>query len=229
MKRNLGWMVGALLFGAVAGADEAPAALQFDPLPYAFDALEAFVDARTMEIHYTRHHRAYFDNLVKAVEGTPLQNRPLEELLAEVSAFPEAVRNNAGGHYNHRLFWSVLSPTGGGAPHGALAEALTAGFGSFEAFKAAFRQAALTRFGSGWAWLCVDAEGALFVTSTPNQDNPLMDVVDRRGTPILGLDVWEHAYYLRYQNQRGGYADAFWNVVDWSAVAARHAAARGGR
>lgn len=196
----------------------------FPELPYAFAALEPHIDARTMEIHYTRHHRGYFNNLVKATAGTPLAQESLETILAKISTLSAAVRNNAGGHYNHTLFWQVMSPTGGGEPEGKLAEAINAAFGSFAEFRKQFSQAALTQFGSGWAWLCVAEDGSLFVSATPNQDNPLMDVVERRGTPILGLDVWEHAYYLKYQNQRGSYIEAFWNVVDWPAVAARFAA-----
>ena len=200
------------------GAQEAAPALRLDPLPYAFDALEPHIDARTMEIHYTRHHTGYFNNLVQAVDGTDLAGKPVEAILAQAGRLPAAVRNNAGGHYNHTLFWRVMSPKGGGAPTGALAEKITAAFGSFDQFKDLFKQAALTRFGSGWAWLCV--------TSSANQDNPLMDTAERRGTPLLALDVWEHAYYLKYQNQRGSYIDAFWNVVNWPEVAARLAAAR---
>jgi Fe-Mn family superoxide dismutase len=161
---------------------------------------------------------------VKATAGTPLAQEPLETILAKISTLSAAVRNNAGGHYNHTLFWQVMSPTGGGEPTGKLAEAINAAFGSFAEFRKQFSQAALTQFGSGWAWLCVAEDGSLFVAATPNQDNPLMDVVARRGTPILGVDVWEHAYYLKYQNQRGSYIEAFWNVVDWPAVAARFAA-----
>jgi len=208
------------------GAQEAAPALRLDPLPYAFDALEPHIDARTMEIHYTRHHTGYFNNLVKAVAETDLVGKPVEAILAQASRQPAAVRNNAGGHYNHTLFWRVMSPKGGGAPAGDLAEKIAAAFGSFDQFKDLFKQAALARFGSGWAWLCVAADGTLFVTSSANQDNPLMDTAERRGTPILGLDVWEHAYYLKYQNQRGSYIDAFWNVVNWPEVAARLATAR---
>ncbi len=209
-----------------AGAQEAAPALHLDPLPYAFDALEPYIDAKTMEIHYTRHHTGYFNNLVKAVDGTDLAGKPVEAILTQASRQPAAVRNNAGGHYNHTLFWRVMSPKGGGAPAGGLAEKIAAAFGSFDQFKDLFKQAALSRFGSGWAWLCVAADGTLFVTSSANQDNPLMDTAERRGTPLLALDVWEHAYYLKYQNQRGSYIDAFWNVVNWPEVAARLAAAR---
>jgi len=200
-------------------------ALQFEALPYAYDALEPHIDAKTMEIHYSKHHRGYFNNLVQAVEGTALAGKTVEEILADISKWPEAVRNNAGGHYNHTLFWKVMSPNGGGKPTGQLAKQIDATFGSFEKFQEVFKQAAATRFGSGWAWLVVAPDGTLFVSSTPNQDNPLMDLVDKKGTPILGIDVWEHAYYLKYQNLRGAYIDAFWNVVNWKEVSRRFAEA----
>lgn len=191
---------------------------RFDPLPYAYDALEPHIDAQTMEIHHRRHHNAYFNNLQQALQAQP--ELPLEPaaLFARISSLPAATRNNAGGHYNHALFWAVMAPKGGGEPQGELADAIKAGFGSFAQFKELFKQAALTRFGSGWAWLCVAKDGTLFISSTANQDNPLMDLVEKAGTPILGLDVWEHAYYLKYQNQRGAYIDAFWKVVNWPAV-----------
>lgn len=212
------------LFAAYSSAQET--AWPFAPLPYAYDALEPHIDAATMEVHHSRHHQGYYNNLVRALAGTGLQSEPLETILAKISTLPVAVRNNAGGHYNHTLFWTVMSPDGGGRPEGALAEAIDAAFGSFEEFQKQFNQAALTQFGSGWAWLSVAEDGSLFVSATPNQDNPLMDVVERRGTPVLGLDVWEHAYYLKYQNQRGSYIEAFWHVVDWPEVAARFAAAQ---
>lgn len=228
-QMKTGWiaLIAAGLAVAAFGQEAAPAAaLEFEPLPYAFDALEPYIDARTMEIHYSRHHQGYFNNLVKAVAGTELEGQPLEALFARISELPVALRNNGGGHWNHTLFWKVMSPDGGGIPDGELGAAVDAAFGSFDSFKQQFAQAAATRFGSGWAWLCVAEDGSLFITSTPNQDNPLMDVADRQGTPILGLDVWEHAYYLKYQNRRGSYVDAFWNVVNWPEVAARYAAAR---
>jgi superoxide dismutase, Fe-Mn family len=215
----------AVLGGTSAGEEKA--ALQFEALPYAYDALEPHIDAQTMEIHYSRHHRGYFNNLVKAVEGTALAGKPVEAILAEVSKWPDAVRNNAGGHYNHTLFWKVMSPNGGGRPRGRLGREIDATFGSFEKFQEVFKQAAATRFGSGWAWLVAAEDGSLFVSSTPNQDNPLMDVAEKRGTPILGLDVWEHAYYLNYQNRRPDYVSAFWNVVNWTKVAELYAAAKG--
>jgi len=192
-------------------------------LPYAFNALEPHIDARTMEIHHGKHHNAYVTNLNNAVAGKPEENSSIEEICTNISKYPAAVRNNGGGHYNHSLFWTVMSPSGGGAPEGALAEAINAAFGSFDEIKTKFNTAAATRFGSGWAWLIKDASGKLAITSTPNQDNPLMDVAEVKGTPILGLDVWEHAYYLNYQNRRPDYATAFWNVVNWSEVASRFA------
>ncbi|MDY0162226.1 MAG: superoxide dismutase [Desulfobotulus sp.] len=200
-------------------------AWRLEPLPYAYDALEPYMDRQTMALHYDGHHRAYFENLVAAVKGTPLARKSLEEILGQASRLPEVVRNNAGGHYNHALFWRILSPEGGGLPQGDLALRIDAAFGSFSAFQEAFNQAALSRFGSGWAWLCVASDGSLFVTSTPNQDNPLMDTVERRGFPILALDVWEHAYYLQYQNRRARYVDAFWHVVNWEEAALRLAQA----
>lgn len=197
-------------------------AFELPDLPYAFDALEPNIDARTMEIHHDRHHAGYTNNLNNAIAGTDLEGKTIEEILANAGS-NGAVRNNGGGYYNHNLFWTVMSPDGGGAPEGALADAINERFGSFDAFKDEFSRAAATRFGSGWAWLIVDEAGHLAVTSTPNQDNPLMDVAEVKGTPILGLDVWEHAYYLNYQNKRPDYIQAFWNVVNWSEVAAKFA------
>jgi len=224
-KRWISLAVAALLPAAACAMEDEPA-LRLAPLPYAYDALEPHIDAQTMEIHYSRHHRGYFNNLVKAVEGTALAGMTVEAILAQIGTLPDVVRNNAGGHYNHTLFWLVMSPDGGGEPEGLLAEQIGSTFGSFEKFQAEFGQAALSRFGSGWAWLSVAADGSLFVSSTPNQDNPLMEIVDKRGVPILGLDVWEHAYYLKYQNRRGSYIDAFWNVVNWPEVSARYDKAR---
>ena len=195
-------------------------AFELPDLPYAFDALEPHIDARTMEIHHDRHHAGYTNNLNNAIAGTDLEGKSIEEILSNVSG-NGAVRNNGGGYYNHNLFWTVMSPNGGGAPSGDLASAIDQGFGSFDSFKDEFSKAAATRFGSGWAWLIVDGAGNLAVTSTPNQDNPLMDVAEVKGTPILGLDVWEHAYYLNYQNKRPDYIAAFCNVVNWEEVAAR--------
>lgn len=195
-------------------------------LPYATDALEPHIDKMTMEIHHGKHHQAYVDNLNKALAGTGSENISLEELMKSISKFPMAVRNNGGGHYNHTLYWSIMSPNGGGAPSGELAKAMDAAFGSFDEFKKKFAEAGTTRFGSGWAWLCVKADGSLCVCSSPNQDNPLMDISECPGTPILGMDVWEHAYYLKYQNRRPDYIGAFWNVVNWTAVAERCAKAK---
>ena len=197
------------------------AKFELPSLPYSFDALEPHIDARTMEIHHGKHHAGYVANLNKALEGTELEGKSLDELLKDISKYPVAVRNNGGGHYNHSLFWTVMSPNKGGNPSGELAEAINSTFGSFDSFKEKFSTAAATRFGSGWAWLVV-ANGKLAVTSTPNQDNPLMDVAEVKGTPILGLDVWEHAYYLHYQNKRPHYISAFWNVVNWDEVAKRY-------
>ncbi len=193
-------------------------------LPYAFNALEPHIDAKTMEIHHGKHHNAYVTNLNAAVAGKPEENLSIEEINTNISKYPVAVRNNGGGHYNHSLFWTVIGPNAGGAPSGELATAINAAFGTFDEFKTKFTAAATTRFGSGWAWLIKDASGKLAITSTPNQDNPLMDVAEVKGTPLLGLDVWEHAYYLHYQNRRPDYIAAFWNVVNWSEVAKRFAA-----
>ncbi|WP_373396032.1 superoxide dismutase [Algoriphagus halophilus] len=200
-------------------------AFELPSLPYAYDALEPNIDARTMEIHYTKHHNGYVTNLNNAIAGTDLEGKSLEELL-KIAGSNTAVRNNGGGHFNHSLFWTILSPNGGGTPTGELAAAIDAKFGSFDAFKETFNKAAATRFGSGWAWLCVDAKKELCVCSSPNQDNPLMDVAECPGTPILGLDVWEHAYYLNYQNRRPDYIASFWNVVNWEEVSKRYAAAK---
>ena len=202
------------------------------PLPYAYDALEPDIDARTVKIHYTKHHQAYVNNLNAAVEGTPFADEPVEALIAELDRLPEAtrnaVRNNGGGHANHSLFWTVMAPAGqggGGVPTSALAAAIDADLGGFDAFKDAFTKAAISRFGSGWAWLVVNAQGQLAIESSGNQDSPLMRGVGSGATPILGLDVWEHAYYLKYQNRRPEYIAAFYNVVNWPEVARRHQAA----
>jgi superoxide dismutase, Fe-Mn family len=201
-------------------------AFVLDPLPYSSDALEPNIDKQTMEIHHGKHHNAYVTNLNNAVTGTDMENLSIDELVANVSKYPVAVRNNGGGHFNHTFFWNILSANGGGQPSGELATAIDAKFGSFDAFKEEFTKAATTRFGSGWAWLIVTADGELAVSSTPNQDNPLMDVTEQKGTPVIGLDVWEHAYYLKYQNKRPDYIAAFWNVVDWSAADARYVQAK---
>lgn len=206
-------------------------AFQLPALPYAYDALEPHFDAQTMEIHHTKHHQAYITKVNDAIAGSALESKSIEDLIADLAAVPDnkrgAVRNNGGGHANHSLFWTVLGPGKGGQPSGELAAAIDAACGSFDAFKEAFANAGATRFGSGWAWLYV-ADGAVHVGSTANQDSPLMgkEIAGIGGTPILGLDVWEHAYYLKYQNRRPDYINAFWNVVDWDAVAARFAAAK---
>lgn len=192
-------------------------------LPYSHDALEPHIDTTTMQIHHGKHHAGYTSKLNAAIEGTDLANHSIEDILANVSQHGAGVRNNGGGFYNHSLFWSVMSPDGGGEPSGALADAINAAFGSFEGFKDAFSKAAATRFGSGWAWLIKNADGSVAVTSTPNQDNPLMDVADDQGTPLLGLDVWEHAYYLHYQNRRPDYISAFFNVINWNKVSELYA------
>ncbi len=200
-------------------------AFELPALPYATTALEPNIDARTMEIHHGKHHNGYVTNLNNAIAGTDLEGKSLLELL-KVAGSNTAVRNNGGGHYNHSLFWKILSPTGGGSPKGELAAAIDAKFGSFDAFKETFNKAAATRFGSGWAWLCVDTKKELCVCSSPNQDNPLMDIAECPGTPIMGLDVWEHAYYLNYQNRRPDYISAFWNVINWEEVSKNYAAAK---
>ena len=199
-------------------------AFSLAPLPYAHDALEPHIDTTTMQIHHGKHHQAYVDNLNKAIAGTDFENKTLEELVASAGKISPAVRNNGGGHWNHIFFWESLDENGGGMPSGKLAEAIHNAFDSFDVFKEKFASAGITRFGSGWAWLIVK-DGKLEVSSTPNQDNPLMDVAEVKGTPILGVDVWEHAYYLKYQNRRAEYLGAFWNVVDWKKVADRFEAA----
>jgi Fe-Mn family superoxide dismutase len=194
------------------------AKFELPALPYAYDALEPYIDKMTMEIHHTKHHNAYVTNLNKAVEGTEMEGKSLEELMANISKYPVAVRNNGGGHWNHSIFWTLMKKNGGGEPKGTLADSIKSAFGSFTEFRTQFSNAATTRFGSGWAWL-VKQNGKLVIGSTPNQDNPLMDISDLKGTPILGLDVWEHAYYLKYQNRRPEYIENWWNVINWDKVA----------
>ena len=218
MKKIFVYLLMVMVFPLALSAQQ-ESIHKFAPLPYAYDALEPYIDAQTMEIHYTKHHRAYFDNFVKAATENKIDNLSLEEIFSKVSTLPAVIRNNGGGLYNHGLFWQVMGPNAGGQPEGALLEAIIKTFGSFDKFKADFETAAKTQFGSGWAWLAVDADGKLFVSQTPNQDNPLMDVAAKRGQPILALDVWEHAYYLKYQNRRPEYVSAFWNVVNWKKVA----------
>jgi Fe-Mn family superoxide dismutase len=191
----------------------------FPQLPYAYDALEPYIDAQTMEIHYSKHFKAYFDNFVKFAAENGVDKLPLREIFAKISTLPASVRNNGGGFYNHDLFWQVMGPKAGGQPTGDLLNAIVSTFGSFDKFKAEFENAAKTQFGSGWAWLSVDKDGKLFVSQTPNQDNPLMDIAAKKGEPVLALDVWEHAYYLKYQNRRPEYVSSFWNVVNWTKVA----------
>jgi Fe-Mn family superoxide dismutase len=199
---------------------------QLPPLPYANNALEPHFDAQTMEIHHDRHHAAYVTNLNNAITANPaLADQTIEELMVNVSQHGAAVRNNGGGHYNHSLFWKLLKPNGGGEPTGRLADDINATFGSFEKFKEEFAKAAVSRFGSGWAWLVV-SDGKLMITSTPNQDNPIMDIVEVKGSPVIALDVWEHAYYLKYQNKRADYITAFWTVINWDHVNVLYAAAK---
>ncbi len=214
------FLISAIILGTITLNNKTMAQnYTFPELPYAYNALEPYIDALTMEIHYTKHHRAYFDNFVKAAADAKIDNLSLDEIFTRVSSYPAAVRNNGGGFYNHKLFWQVMGPNAGGQPDGELLKAINEAFGSFDNFKNEFENAAKTQFGSGWAWLAVDSNGKLFVSQTPNQDNPLMDVAAKRGKPILGLDVWEHAYYLKYQNRRPEYVGNFWNVVNWKKVA----------
>lgn len=201
-------------------------AFELAPLPYANNALEPFIDAMTMEIHHDRHHAAYVNNLNAAIKDTEWDGKSLLDILANISKTTPAIRNNGGGHFNHDLFWSVMGPNKGGNPSGELAEAINKTFGSFDDFKTQFNQAGATRFGSGWAWLIVKADKSLAICSTPNQDNPLMDIAEVKGTPILGCDVWEHAYYLKYQNKRPDYMANWWNVVNWDEVSKRYSAAK---
>lgn len=200
-------------------------AFELPKLPYAYNALEPTIDARTMEIHHTKHHNAYITNLNNAIAGKPEEKMSIEDICKNISKSPVAVRNNGGGHFNHSLFWTIMKPKGGGEPSGELGDAIQGTFGSFADFKIQFGNAGGTRFGSGWAWLSVSA-GKLVISSTPNQDNPLMDVAEVKGTPILGLDVWEHAYYLHYQNRRPDYITAFWSVINWDEVSRRFIAAK---
>jgi len=195
-------------------------AFELPPLPYAPEALEPHIDATTMQLHHAKHHQAYLDKLNKAIEGTDLAARSIEDILKNVSNYSVTIRNNGGGYYNHNLFWPMLTPNGGGEPTGAIADAINQKFQNFSQFKEAFAQAALDQFGSGWAWLCKNDIGELFICSTPNQDNPIMDVIEEesKGIPVLGLDVWEHGYYLKYQNRRAEYIEAFWNIVNWEEV-----------
>ena len=196
-------------------------AFELPKLDYAYNALEPYIDAKTMEIHHSKHHGGYTGKLNNAIMGTELEGKPIEEILKNVSRYTAIVRNNGGGYYNHSLFWKVLTQQGGGLPKGDLLEAINKSFGSFDKFKTEFSNTAVNLFGSGWVWL-IKSSGDLKITSTPNQDNPLMDVADKKGTPILALDVWEHAYYLNYQNRRPDYISAFWNIINWDEVARRY-------
>ena len=219
--KNIKLLVATLLVTLTASAQFTQKAL-----PYAYNALEPFVDAQTMEIHYSKHHAAYVKNLNTALAGTADEKLSLNEIFAKISTMPAAVRNNGGGHYNHELFWSVLTPEKNTKMSAELEKAVIETFGSIDVLKEKLNAAGASRFGSGWAWLVVTKEGKLVVSSTPNQDNPLMDIAEVKGTPIFGIDVWEHAYYLKYQNRRADYLAAFWNVVNWSVVADRFAAAK---
>jgi superoxide dismutase, Fe-Mn family len=207
-----------------ASATEGVPAVEFPPLPYAYNALEPYIDARTMEIHYDKHHRTYYTNFMNAVKGTPLEGKPLSEIFASMSKQTDAVRNNSGGYYNHLFFWKNLAP-GKNGPSTELSAAITQTFGSLDKLKELFNNAAKARFGSGWAWLYLGTDKKLAIASSPNQDNPLMDISPVKGTPILALDVWEHAYYLKYQNKRADYAEAFWNIINWDEVSRRYAEA----
>jgi superoxide dismutase, Fe-Mn family len=203
------------------GGPEGIVPAEFPALPYGYDALEPYIDARTMEIHYDKHHRAYYTNFVNAIKGTAIEKSTVKEILGSISKQSDAVRNNSGGYYNHLIFWNNLGK-GSATPSKELADAINSTFGSFDKFKEAFNTAAKTRFGSGWAWLYVTADKKLSVGSTPNQDNPLMDISPIKGTPLLTLDVWEHAYYLKYQNKRADYVEAFWNIINWDEVNRRY-------
>jgi len=199
-----------------------PTKFELQALPYAYDALEPYIDKLTVEIHYSKHHKAYFDNFINAIKGTAMESMTIREIFRNISKEPVAARNNSGGYFNHTFYWESMKAYGGGMPTGKLSEAIGKTFTSFEEFKKQFSEAGKTRFGSGWAWLCLDDKGTLFICSTPNQDNPLMDIAEKKGIPLLTIDVWEHAYYLKYQNKRADYIEAFWNVVNWEDVAGRY-------
>jgi Fe-Mn family superoxide dismutase len=195
---------------------------EFKPLPYSYNVLEPFIDKLTLEIHYGKHHKAYYDNYINAIKGTPLESMDIKDVFKNVSKYPVAVRNNGGGYFNHTFYWENMKAPGGGVPTSKFAEALSKTFGSFEEFKKQFSDAGKAQFGSGWAWLCLNDKGKLFVYSSPNQDNPLMDIAEKKGIPLLTIDVWEHAYYLKYRNKRAEYVDGFWEVVNWEEVAKRY-------
>jgi Fe-Mn family superoxide dismutase len=200
---------------------------EFQPLPYSYDALEPYIDKLTLEIHHDKHHKAYFDNFINSIKGTEMESMDIKDILSKISKYPAAVRNNSGGYFNHTFYWDNMKANGGGLPSNKLSDAITKSFKSFEEFKKQFSEAGKTRFGSGWAWLFLDDIGNLLICSTPNQDNPLMDIAEKKGTPLLTMDVWEHAYYLKYQNKRPDYIDAFWNVVNWDEVTKRYESALG--
>ena len=200
----------------------APNKFEFPPLPYAYDALEPFIDKQTVEIHYSKHHKAYYDNFMNAIKGTEMESMMIGDIFRHISKYPPAVRNNSGGYFNHTFYWENMKAHGGGMPTGKLSEAILDTYSSFDEFKKQLSEAGKTRFGSGWAWLCIDDKGKLFICSTPNQDNPLMDIAEKKGIPLLTIDVWEHAYYLKYQNKRPDYIDAFWNLVNWDVVVSRY-------
>jgi superoxide dismutase, Fe-Mn family len=202
-----------------------PTNFEFQTLPYAYDALEPYIDKLTVEIHYSKHHKAYYDNFINTIKGTAMESMNIREIFRNISKEPVAVRNNSGGYFNHTFYWESMKAHGGGIPAGKLSDDIAKTFTSFEEFKKQFSEAGKTRFGSGWAWLCLDDKGILFICSTPNQDNPLMDIAEKKGIPLLTVDVWEHAYYLKYQNKRADYIEAFWNVVNWEEVAGRYEAA----
>lgn len=197
-------------------------AFELRPLPYGYEALEPFIDRQTVEIHYGKHHKAYFDNFLNAIKGTEMESMDITDIFKNISKYPVAVRNNGGGYYNHTFYWEGLKPNGGILPIGELSGAIIKTYGSFDEFKKQFSEAGKTRFGSGWAWFCIDDKGKLFICSSPNQDNPLMDLAEKRGILLLTMDVWEHAYYIKYQNKRPDYIEAFWSVVNWEEVAKRY-------
>jgi len=201
---------------------DATSKFEFQPLPYAFDALEPFIDKQTVEIHYSKHHKAYYDNFINAIKGTEMESMDIKDIFRNISKYPMAVRNNSGGYFNHTFYWENMKAHGDSLPAGKLLEAINKSFTSFDEFKKQFSDAGKTRFGSGWAWLCIDDKGGMFICSTPNQDNPLMDIAEKKGIPLLTMDVWEHAYYLKYQNKRADYIDAFWNIVNWGEVSRRY-------
>ncbi len=199
--------------------------LEFKPLPYAYDALEPYIDKQTVELHYTKHHKSAYDIFMTSIKGTPMESMDLKEIFRNISKYPLVVRNNGGSNYNHNMYWENMKAHGGGLPSGDLLNAIVKSFGSFDEFRKKFTDAGKNRYGSGYAWLCIDENSKLFVFSTPNQDNPLMDVAEKKGEPLLVLDVWEHSYYLKYQNRRADYIDAFWNLINWEVVAGRYEAA----